>query len=264
MVRDGRVGRPPAAGPRYDCGRRKPQGDPRGLAIANWLKHEGARAGLDPRLRCELLLLAQQGLLTARQVAAGLLVGRIYGTFERFKRRRRSAASPSYLRAFGDPDGDDETDRDVLDRMKTARRRWLELQDEIKALPVNAALAREQLEALCVEDRPIPAANLDSVAAMLDRIADKFEIARVEPPRRSAVAIASGRRRPPRKPQDTRSAPPRRHEEAAFLKVAKALRPDLGEEGAAKAFKVFNRAKAFAAAKADRERFRREKGQGQP
>jgi hypothetical protein len=202
-------------GPRYDCGRRKPTGDPRGGQTWQFLKQHGERLGADPRLRTQIGRLAFEGQLTDTQVEAAFLCARVYGEFERFKRRRRSAASPSYLRSFGDPDGEEDPQNHaahplllpdgrprgltVLERRcARAQERWDKLQDCFAAVPPLAARrVREAIERVAVEDLAIATAELELVAPMLDYIAQRFGIA-AAPATTTGIAIRG--RSPARRP----------------------------------------------------------------
>ncbi len=273
MVREARVGRPPVEGPRYESGRRKPQND-RGRSIAQWLRHQGARAGLDPRLRSEVMLLVHAGELTERQADTAILVGRIYGQFERFKRRRRTAASPSYIRAFGDPDGAedpenpgaeplivDKVERDPTElehRVLKATARWQRLQDTIDgALGPAASRARGVLEQLCVENQPVAAALLPGLRAVLNVIGAKFGGAPTGAGGRGKPAIAITANRPRRRPKPGTGRAT--HERDAFFAVAKQMQPDLTEEAIGEAYERMVETRAISMARQDREGFRRDK-----
>jgi hypothetical protein len=259
MVRN-QVGRPPAEGPRYDCGRRKPQADPRGPATWHFLREHGDKLGADERLRTELGRLAFAGELTERQVDAGFLVARIYGEFERYKGKRRSVGSPSYVRAFGDPHaGEDELNPDELERLEhrihRATKRFLRLQECFEVWPPSlVARARAIIEAMCVEDRHVPDAVLEHAAPMLDYIAQVFELADAGPPKKS-IAVTS--RRPPRR---AAGADPRgMGEKTAWLKCTKALRPDLEPAQLEEAWRTFRALRDMPRAKQDCEKFRSDK-----
>lgn len=248
------VGRPPKEGARYDCGRRKPMGDPRGHAVWQFLKHHGDQLGLDPRLRTELGRLAYAGELTDRQVEAGHLVARIYGDYERHKRRRRSTASPSYMRSFGDPDGaDDPIDPEELTslerKIRGATSRFEKLQETIRVLPeAQLGAARAILEALCVEDRAVGNAGLEIAAPLLDYIAQCFDLPGA-PAQTPSIAITA--RRPRR--QAPRTAARRTDlDREAFNTVTHAMRPELDADGIQRAWDLFQALK-------DRSRLRRQK-----
>lgn len=218
MVRDNRAGRPPLAGERYACGRRKPDTNARANNIWRRVVDDGIRFGLDPRLGTVIGRLSLHGEITDRQAEAGFHIAKIYGEFERHHRRCRSTVSPSYARAFGDPDAAEERmDPDELARLERrvqlATKRYKRLQAIIDDLPVNHDKARDVIERLCVEDREIDACHLGSVRAMLDRIGVKL---RKKDPNEQGQPhpIAITARQPPRPP-----AP-----------IHRAARPDMSRE----------------------------------
>lgn len=275
MVNEGTRGRPVQPGPRYDCGRRRPADDPRGLGTWHFIKQHATQLSLDPRCKTELARLGFVGELTDRQVQAGFEVAQIYGAFERYKRRRRSTASPSYLRSFGDPTGEDdpenvsaeplllpdETGRLTIPRKLTALERKVlgavedmdKLDECFEVLPSGAiAPTRALIERLCVEDRRVTAADLDQAGPMLDYIAQVFKV-RGPPAQPMSIAITARRprRRAPTPTRDRRSD----LDKAAWVQVTKAMRPDLDAAGIEKAWELLQALK-------DRDRFRREKGRG--
>lgn len=259
MVTD-KVGRPAQPGPRYPSGRRKPEGDPRGRLIWRTLKENGLKLGADPRTRTQLSLLGLTGELTDSQVEAGFKFAGVYGRYERLKRLpRRSAASPSYMRAFGDPDGDDDPiDPIALEKLERRIRRAAEQFDAVqklfKELPAGAqAQLRALVESVCIEDRPPGTMVLPELRALLDRIAEHFKIpiAHAE----NAIAITANR---PRRTPDKNHRPRAQHQRPGeinsdpFLAVMGKLRPDLTENELRLALHTAQALKA-------RQRFRREK-----
>lgn len=140
----------------------------RGHALANRLKHDGARAGLAPELRTEAMLLLHRGLLTEAQVAVGIQIAEIYGEYERaIGAPRRSGSSPHYERVYGL--------REVLfsdGRAIRARQRRDELQAVFDGLPVgHKARLQATVEKLFVDNLPIAGAETPSIRPVLDRIA---------------------------------------------------------------------------------------------
>ena len=75
MVRANRLGRSVKDGPRYNCGRLKPQERPRGAGIWYRIRDEGDAFGLDPLHKSQLARLARLGELTDRQTKAGCKLG---------------------------------------------------------------------------------------------------------------------------------------------------------------------------------------------
>lgn len=266
-------GRPPKGGPRYDCGRRKPTGDPRGNRDWQFIREHGKRLGADAKLSTEIGRLAFDGQLTDTQVEAAFLVGRVYGEFRQFKRKRSSPASPGYLRCFGDPDGQedeenpsaepliDEHDRQREEtalerRSRRAERRFEKLTECFGALPPGPAQrVRKAIEALCVEDRFITAAEIEEAAPMLDWIASKFGLAAAPPTSSIAIRGRSARRAAPQHVRDRRVE----LDKQAWLKCTRALRKDLSEAQLETAWRTFQQ---LCAAERDRERFRRDKEKG--
>src|SRR5262245_36629399 len=98
MVENAAKGRPPAPGPRYDCGRRRPQADPRGEQIWQRIKDGAVAVGLDRRAGTQLGRLAIRGELTDGQVVAGFHVARIYADYERWHGRHRFSPAAPYTR----------------------------------------------------------------------------------------------------------------------------------------------------------------------
>lgn len=250
-------GRPSKAGPRYDCGRRKPQGDPCGNRDWQFIREHGRRLGADPKLSTEIGRLAFDGQLTDSQVEAAFLVGRVYAEIRRYKRKRSSAASPSYMRSFGDPDGQDPEDPIELDALETrirrAARRFEKLEGCFAALPPGPAQrVRKAIETLCVDERYISPSELAEACPMLDWIAQKFGLAAAPPTSSIAIRGRSARRAVPQHVRDRRVE----LDKQAWLKCTRALRKDLSEEQLEGAWRTFQ---ALCTAERDRERFRRDK-----
>jgi hypothetical protein len=178
-------GRPRLPGPRYDCGRRKPQPDDRSNNVWAFVREYAYALGLDERVKTEVGRLSMLKEMTDTQVRAAFLVGRIYGSYERSRRKRRTAASPSYVRSFGDPDGeDDPLQTDALAayerEVAKAARRYKKLQRCFDALPpVVARRVRALIEDLCVDNTTIGTANLELAAPMLDWIAEQFGLTKL-------------------------------------------------------------------------------------
>lgn len=257
MVRRHKTGPKPLPGPRYDCGRRKPQGDPRGNRDWQFIRAHGRRLAADPKLHTEIGRLAFDGQLTDTQVESAFLVGRIYAEFRRFKRKRAAPVSPSYLRSFGDPDGQDPEDPielEALERsIRRAERRFTKLTDCFDALPPGPKeRVRKAIERLCVESEFIAAAELEEVAPMLDWIGHKFGNAAAPPPRSIAIMGRSASRRPNPRAADRRTE----LDKDAWTKCTRALRPDLAPEQIEEAWRLFQGLKQAVHARA---RFRGEK-----
>lgn len=278
MVRESRVGRPPGDGPRYECGRRKPPDDPRAHATVQFIRHDASRFA-DPKTKSELGLLLLGAEVTDRQAEAGFTVARIYGAIERYKRKRRSVGSPGYLRAFGDPSGDDDPENpsaeplllpDEDGRLTRPRRltglersiqeatsRMEKLQGCFDIVPPSlVASTRALVEKLCVENRRVSGADLEHIAPMLDYIAQVFEIpGAVATTNSIAITARRPRRRPPTPTRERRAD----IDKGPWVQVTKAMRPDLDDAGIERAWVLFNECRQ---AHKDRDRFRREKGRG--
>jgi hypothetical protein len=125
------------------------------------------------------------GKLTDAQVAAGFLVGTIYGAFERFHGKRRSVASPNYERACGKGRDDEppHTDRRRSSRPRTApaqirdhaiederhaRGHWADLQDEFEKLPAAVQARAHRASSRCVENRYVDQWHLRALALIKD------------------------------------------------------------------------------------------------
>jgi hypothetical protein len=247
-------GRPASAGPRYESGKHREPG--RGRPIFNRLRDHGRRLGLDPRLWSQLSLLAAEHKLTARQVEAGFTVANIYRAYEKHRQRRRSPQSPSYMRAWGDPDAAEERmSLDMLDAKErhigSTSRRWFRLQEVFKRLPpLVASKARDLIEELCIHDRVVPAYEMDGVRVLLDHIAKEFDVQLQD---RGVPSIAITARRP-------RRTPKREHlQREAFIAAREALQPDATPEQLAAEYAAYRERLEFAQAQTDRGRFRREK-----
>lgn len=246
----------PKEGPRYPCGKLRPEG----ISPSGWqrIKTDVVRIANDTRLGTEVGRLSFHGELTAAQTAAAFRVGEIYGRFERFKRLRRSAASPSYMAGYGDPDLDEDrmTKEELAtleDRIQTAKREYALVQNELPVYPPRAAAL---LERLCVDDQPVTEHQLVYVCAMLDRLVTAFG----ENWRKRKGGPADMRRlgnlRPAerRATRSTETPVPRRDNASrmAWTMVMRKLRPDLDDTALARVYELQR-------VLADREQFRQSK-----
>lgn len=233
MVKAQGPGRPPGDGPRYDCGRRKPSGDPRGELIWRRIADDAVAMGLDKRVATQLSRLSICKRLTDTQVRAGFLVARIYADFERWHGRTRFTREPGFVRWISSPDDPspkgkrkrEPDEQDEHERMLHADRRMRKLQRTIHDLPpLVEQRSRDVLERLCVEDLPIGEAALDLVTPLLDYIAGRFNLgADAKLPSMPSIAITA--RRPARK-----ATPPRARgtnlAKEAWMASARQLAPD--------------------------------------
>lgn len=180
-------GRPAGPGERYPCGKLKSGSNKPNIGSISptaWqrIKTDGIKLAMDERLGTELGRLSLHGELTAAQTAAGFRMAEVYGVFERYHGRRRSAVSPSYATGYGG--GQDA----VADERMTSEEReahWLRVknaEDAFKALqedlPVYPRGARDLLERLCIDNEAVGSAYLEDARAMLDRLALHFQRSR--------------------------------------------------------------------------------------
>ena len=214
-------GRPPKPGERFPSGDIKPKGEPTGsISATAWqrIKAEGMRFGLDARLGSEIGRLSLHGELTNAQTVTAFRIGEIYGRFERYKRRRRSVASPSYESGFGDADvAEERMDPDELARhevrIQDAERQFHLLQEELPAYPPAVKAA---IEDLCVNDRMINPTQLAEVCYWLDRLTVAFrrDWARRQP--RKGASPRRGQRISAKASNARPASPPRSAKEMAL------------------------------------------------
>jgi hypothetical protein len=195
MVRASRPGRPALPGDRYPCGRRKPQGDARGTQVWQQIRQHGWRLGVDEDLRHEIGRLSFDGLLTDHQVETCREIGRVYAQFHRLHGKRRSPASPSYMRSFGarmEDDRDVEYAAKVEQAMASLQACFSPLENRV----------RNCIEALCVDGYSILIADLDRICDKLDYIAGRLGIRSAREPKHSAPLA-------PLRPRHSASTSPR-------------------------------------------------------
>lgn len=235
------------------------------MVIWHRLRAHGIAIGADARCATQLSLLSMAGELTASQVTAGFKVAEIYGKFERAKQQKRSTASPSYQRAFGDPNaGEDQLH--IIDLVKLEKRiqratnDWKLLQAKIEHRMVDPRRARELLERVCVEDRPAFTYEYQDLRYCLNVLAG------TEPGQRQAEqlpSIAVTARRPPRAHADR----PKRAEidKAAWMECTRQMlaheRNGLApsQDELETMFRSYLNRIAFEVAKGDREKVRTDK-----
>lgn len=152
----------------------------------------GARMALDPRLST---VLGRMGLfkeLSDAEVDAGFRIAEIYGRYEMLKGiPRRTAASPSYERGFGNKDAVD-TARMLPDELKRHQRT---LKKAIKAFDklqgwFHSDKTRNLIERVCCENehispvlRPHLAAELHHIAVEMGIVQEKRTVAKKAIPR---------------------------------------------------------------------------------
>jgi hypothetical protein len=156
------------------------------------LAEVAAEYGLDPRITSQIGRLRIRKLLSDTQAAAGDLIGRVYGRYERLHGKRRVCCSPSYEFSTGagrDGARDRSEDPDWVAQVEADYRR---LQDCIPTFPRDV---RGAIEELCVENRAISGAQLNAAYAVLNRVSVEFELGPV--PAESS-ALAPARKQKPR------------------------------------------------------------------
>jgi hypothetical protein len=207
--------------------------------------------------------------LTMAETVAGFRIAEIYGRYERHKRLRRSSRSPSYERAWGDPDIAEELMgpealeeheariRDATEAFERLNGRLLVDPARKDGRPLDDARGRQvvtdglipkslrnAIETLCVEDRPISPSQLPYVRWLLAELAVNWNITRraAEAQQREGRAAPSG---PPlhfNKHREGDVAPaaakkPKLNlDKIYWMQVAKVLRPDLSETELARAY----------------------------
>lgn len=240
-------------GDRYACGKLKPTGDPIQPAAWERIRSEVVKFARDQRLGSQVGRLSFHKQLTDAQTAAAFRVAAIYGSFDRWHGRRRSARSPSYEMGYR---GDSSEVADELmspearadrDRaMRAADEAFGELQDELESWP---RADRDALERLCVDDRALVEDELIRVRAILTELTQFFgqtskkrkrTRTRVQARPEAAPAPAPGPARPARTDPD----------KAAWIKAMKIMRPDLDDDRLEEAYRLL-------AALREREAFNR-------
>lgn len=260
LVANKKPGRPAKPGPRYACGKLKPQVEPISGTLWQRLKQHGKQFGLDQRLTSELGRLNWFGELTLAQTAAGFRIAEIYGRYERLRHLRRSKASPSYEVSYGEAGAAEEllgpVELQALeDRVAAATEKFRALQKEL------SHRIRPIIEQLCVEDRAVNPMAYDDVREALSALATSWQITTA--PRRPPPAQGSRRSHTPlhfnqhedagSPPAGDAAKPVRPNLDKIFwMQVAKKLRPDLSDSHISEAFDIMQALKA-------REIFRRAK-----
>jgi hypothetical protein len=151
-------------------------------------------------------------LLTETQIAAALLVGRIYAAYERWHGQNRNPAAPGYVRIVQSGQPDDAEPVDALEpetpderdaRQRRADERYMHLQDLIDNLPgldaIQGRVARTMIEALCVDDLHVHTSNLPGLKYALDAIAVRFNLTGAK---RATYDMRITARRPVRRQRD--------------------------------------------------------------
>lgn len=152
---------------RYPSGDKKP-----GVAPTVWyrIREHAVRFGLDPRVSTVLGRMGMLRELSEAEVDAGFRIAEIYGRYESLKGiPRRTAASPSYERGFGDKDINlDRLTDDDLKRHKKAVKRATKAFDQVQGWIGNQSALIERVCVLNEEPGPI---HKGMVAAVLHEVA---------------------------------------------------------------------------------------------
>lgn len=263
------MGRRKSTGERYPGGKLKPnknKPDVEPISGALWqrIKQNAKQLALDPRCTTELGRLNWFGEFTVAQTAAGFRIAEIYGRFERYKKLKRGAKSPSYDATFGEAGAAEELMGDAAleqlqARIRDAHEKFVALQDNITR---TAPRLRPYIEALCVEDHAINPVLYDPMRTFLGLMAVKFAIHSAPP----ATALSGrhalrgpslhfNKHEDPDTPAAAGASPapkPVNLDRAAFFEVAKKIAPHLDTkqievaydtQQALKARAVFRRAK---------------------
>lgn len=244
-------GRKRKDGERYPSGRLKKKEEPASAAPVTFrrIRDLAVAGALDARMGSEIGRLHLRGEINDAQATTAEHIAAIYARYERMKRMpRRTCASPSYLRSFGDPDvAEERMTPDELThherRVRRAVRAYEGLQEELPADTtikgtgrLRKSSARAMLEQICVEDLPVGDQNLPALRILLDRISGKLGIAGSTPLPRGRPAEAP-RKRPGQKHAHPgtkmRTAAPEPRPRWPSIKlpdvlaIVRAVRPDL-------------------------------------
>jgi hypothetical protein len=174
-------GRPSKSGDRYKCGKLKPADtskQPISPALWQRIKTNGQKIGLDPRLGTELGRLALHDELTSSEVSAGFRIAEIYGAFELFHGRTRSAAGSSFFRQFvADLEKPIEINRrrtdDYISLDQEERERGAHEDFDVLQYYMPAA-QRDLVEQVCVASRPINPVSIPVLKLVLQYFFEIF------------------------------------------------------------------------------------------
>jgi hypothetical protein len=252
-------GRPSKTGERYKCGKLKPvETSKQPISPALWqrIKTNGQKIGLDPRLGTELGRLALHDELTSAEVSAGFRIAEIYGAFEFFHGRTRSAGGSSFFRQFvSDLEKpievtrrrtDDYISIDQEEREREAREGFDVLQYYMPAAQ------RDIVEQVCVASQPINPVSIPVLKMVLQYF---FEIFRDDKNYRSKRSKKFGADAPkikfykPKKDKAKKIEkpvenvePPKRTDvrKISYMQTLRILRPDLDEDQLEQAWGVYH------------------------
>jgi hypothetical protein len=267
-------GRPSKSGDRYKCGKLRPaETSKQPISPALWqrIKTNGQKIGLDPRLGTELGRLALHDELTSAEVSAGFRIAEIYGAFEHFHGRTRSAAGSSFFRQFvadtekpveiGRRRTDDYVSLDQEEREREAR-------EEFDILQFYMPKAqRDLVEQVCVASRPINPVSIPVLKMVLQYF---FEIFRDDKNYRSKrskkfdadtpkIKFYKPKKRKPKaveKLVESAEPKPKRIDprKAAYLQTLRIMRPDLDDVQLEQAWDVYRALLARADLRKEKEK----------
>lgn len=236
-----RRGRPTKPGPRYPNGqlKHKPAIEPIAPALWQRIVTEAKKKTIDERLGSELGRLFLHGELTSPQIAAGFRLAEVYGTFERYKGKRRSTASPSYEASSR---GDHLVAEELIgpdalqimeERIQAAQTKFNALQKHFEDKKVPRGV-RNALEELCVEDRIISSLILPDLRNALDELGQFFGFTTA----RHALKQVAASPRKPTLQQDGEAKRAPNLDRMYWIEVVRRLRPDLSTDQLIEAHEV--------------------------
>jgi hypothetical protein len=172
-------GRSSKSGDRYKCGKLRPaETSKQPISPALWqrIKTNGQKIGLDRRLGTEPGRLALHDELTSAEVSAGFRIAEIYGAFEFFHGRTRSAAGSSFFRQFvADMEKPIELTRRRSDDYIDLDREEREAREDFDVLRHYMPKAqRDLVEQVCVASRPINPVSIPVLKTVLQYFFEIF------------------------------------------------------------------------------------------
>lgn len=251
------MGRPKKDGDRYPSGDLVPGNDGPAPALMGRLTDVARLCG-DPRLATQLSRLGLLGVLTNRQVQAGLRLGEIVNKWRRLERMVRSTPKSASLEGGFSGGAEVAEERMTAEQLAalqdTAIRAREEYDRVMEEIPVYPREVHQALLELCVEDQPISSRLYPEVKTQLNRLSAAFDDKRKRKPSRGGVRPL---RTVTEKPVDKPVAAFRPPDVAlrAVELIAHELRPDMDADG-------IKRVKDAFAAYVAREKFRGQKARG--
>lgn len=160
---------------RYPGGRKRDRLSP---TLVYRIREHAIKLGADARLGTVLGTLGLHSVLSDAEVAAGFKCAEIIGRYEQLKGiPRRSAASPSYQRGFGNGGEIDEhrLSPDQIKAHKRLVRRATKAYDKLLTIFPNDK-AKEIIERVCCDDERINPTLHPHLAACLHLLAEAWEM----------------------------------------------------------------------------------------